>query len=69
MTFLDFQSDKTENVDDEQQKRLQNLVWGFFKIKQDICVVSVPHNCFVDYVKRGDIISEIKQRAADCIDK
>ncbi len=69
MTFLDFQSDKTENVDDEQQKRLQNLVWGFFKIKQDICVVSMPHNCFVDYVKKGNSISEIKQRAADCIDK
>ena len=58
--YFDFRPEKIDDSERDQQKSLRNLMWGFFRIGKTIFAVSMPHNCFVDYVQR-EIIRNIEQ--------
>ena len=58
--YFDFRPEKIDDSESDQQKSLRNLMWGFFRIGKTIFAVSMPHNCFVDYVQR-EIIRNIEQ--------
>ena len=60
--YFDFRPEKIDDSESDQQKSLRNLMWGFFRIGKTIFAVSMPHNCFVDYVQR-EIIRNIEQDA------
>ena len=57
--YFDFRPEKIDDSESDQQKSLRNLMWGFFRIGKTIFAVSMPHNCFVDYVQR-EIIRNIE---------
>ena len=52
-TYFDFRIEKTDDIENEKEKILRNLIWGFFRIEQQIFAVSMPHVCFVDYIKQN----------------
>ena len=62
--YFDFKSDATNDTENEQQKLLRNLIWGFFKIGKKIFAVSMPHNDFVHFV-HYEIIMRISKYIID----
>ena len=58
--YFDFRPEKIDDSESDQQKSLRNLMWGFFSIEKIIFAVSMPHNCFVDYIQR-EVIRNIEQ--------
>ena len=66
--YFDFRPEKIDDSESDQQKSLRNLMWGFFRIGKTIFAVSMPHNCFVDYVQR-EIIRNIEQYAITTLQK
>ena len=49
--YFDFRIEKT----DDKEKTLRNFIWGFFRINQWVFAVSMPHDCFVEYVKQNKL--------------
>ena len=66
--YFDFRIDETDDMENDRQQLLRNLMWGFFRIGKTIFAVSMPHNCFVDYVQR-EIIRNIEQYAITTLQK
>ena len=66
--YFDFRPEKIDDTESDQQKLLRNFIWGFFRIGKTVFAVSMPHNCFVDYVQR-EIIRNIEQYAITTLQK
>lgn len=66
--YFDFRLAKTDDTESELHKSLRNSIWGFFRIGKIDFVVSMSHNCFVDYAKRG-VIRKIEQYAITTLQK
>ena len=60
--YFDFRIDETDDMENDRQQLLRNRMWGFFRIEKKVFAVSIPHNCFADYVQR-DMIRNIEQNA------
>ena len=66
--YFDFRIEKTDDSESDQQKSLRNLMWGFFRMGKTIFAVSMPHNCFVDYIQK-EVIRNIEQYAITTLQK
>ena len=66
--YFDFRIEKTDDSESDQKKPLRNLMWGFFRIGKTIFTVSMPHNCFVDYIQK-EVIRNIEQYAITTLQK
>ena len=66
--YFDFRPEKIDDSESDQQKSLRNLMWGFFRIGKTIFAVSMPHNCFVDYIQK-EVIRNIAQYAIPTLQK
>ena len=66
--YFDFRPEKIDDSESDQQKSLRNLMWGFFRIEKTIFAVSMPHNCFVDYIQK-EVIRNIEQYAITTLQK
>ena len=64
--YFDFRPEKIDDSESDQQKSLRNLMWGFFRINQWVFAVSMPHDCFVEYIKQNKL-KEIYQYAGQLI--
>ena len=60
--YFDFH-ENTDRTYSRQEEAFRNLIWGFFKIKQEHFVVSISYDDFVKYVKSGNI-RDIEQYAS-----
>ena len=68
LNYFDFRPEKIDDSESDQQKSLRNLMWGFFRMGETFFAVSIPHNCFVDYVQR-EIIRNIEQHTITILQK
>ena len=66
--YFDFRPEKIDDSESDQQKSLRNLMWGFFRIGKTIFAVSMPHNCFVDYIQK-EVIRNIEQYVITTLQK